>query len=68
MDDYLASVPGPVVGQFEELAVAEPTGTPDGTTAEVTLVARSRPPLVPWALVPWSDGITLRVTAGARAD
>ncbi|WP_226921034.1 hypothetical protein [Georgenia subflava] len=67
VEDYLAAAPAPVTGEFARLRVAEPTGTPDGTTAEVTLTALARPALVPWVLVPWSDGITLRVTSNARA-
>ncbi len=49
------------------LAILEPTGTADGTTAQVTLGAVVRPPFIPWALVGWSDGIALRVTSSARA-
>ncbi|WP_164737359.1 hypothetical protein [Georgenia sp. SYP-B2076] len=56
-----------VAGEFDGVRVAEPTGTPDGLTAQVTLTAVARPPLVPWALLPWSEGITLRVTSTARA-
>jgi hypothetical protein len=65
--EYLGAAPAAVVGEFDDLHVAEPTGTPDGSTAEVTLTATARPPLVPWVLVPWSDGIALRVTSTARA-
>ncbi|MFD1504444.1 hypothetical protein ACFSBG_01975 [Georgenia yuyongxinii] len=64
-DHLLAPASG--AANFEALRVAEPTGTPDGVTAEVTLVALARPPLVPWPIVPWSEGITLRVTSTARA-
>ncbi|MFH5822327.1 hypothetical protein [Georgenia sp. AZ-5] len=64
--DHLAAAPM-VTAQFDDLRVAEPTGTPDGTTAQVTLTAVARPSLVPWALVPWADGVGLRVTASARA-
>lgn len=56
------------VGQrFTGLAVADPTGTPDGTTAEVTLTAVIRLPLVGAVLAPWSGGIRIRVTSHARA-
>ena len=65
--DYLAAAPAAVVGEFEGLRVAEPTGTPDGVTAQVTLVALVRPPLVPWVLAPWSDGLTVHATSTARA-
>ncbi len=53
--------------RFRDLAVAEPTGTPDGTTAEVTLTAVVRLPIVGAVLAPWSDGIRVRVTSHARA-
>ncbi|WP_241236872.1 pilus assembly protein TadG-related protein [Georgenia faecalis] len=58
----------PSASRFAGLAVVEPTGSPDGRRAEVTLTAVTRPPLVPWVLSPWSDGITLRVSASALAD
>lgn len=54
--------------EHEALSVAEPTGTPDGSTAEVTLVARVRLPLVGAALDAYGGGIVLRVTARARTD
>jgi hypothetical protein len=61
-------VASPLADRFAGLAVGAPTGTPDGRRAEVTLTATAQPPLVPWVLVPWSDGIGLRVTVSARAD
>ncbi|WP_098485523.1 hypothetical protein [Georgenia soli] len=67
VQEYLRASPPALVAEFERLRVAEPTGTPDGTTAQVTLTATARPPLVPWALLPWSDGVALRVTSTARA-
>jgi hypothetical protein len=54
--------------EFEDLSVSEPTGTPDGSTAEVTLVARVRLPLVSAALESYGDGIVLRASARARTD
>lgn len=39
----------------------------DGRTAEVTLGAVARPPLVSWVTAAWSDGIALRATSRARA-
>ncbi|MEE6274647.1 pilus assembly protein TadG-related protein [Georgenia wangjunii] len=66
VDDHLAR--SPMAGRFAGLAVVDPTGSPDGRRAEVTLVALARPPLVPWVLAPWSDGIALRVSSTARAD
>jgi hypothetical protein len=54
-------------GRFTGLAVAGPTGTPDGSTAEVTLTAVVRLPMVGAVLAPWTDGVPIRVTAHARA-
>jgi hypothetical protein len=53
--------------RFPELEVVEPTGTPDGATAEVTLTTVVRLPLVSAVLAPWSDGVRLTVTSRARA-
>jgi uncharacterized membrane protein len=52
--------------RFERFAVDPTTGTRDGQTAEVTLVALARPPLVSAVLEAFSGGIELRVTARAR--
>ncbi|GGB98856.1 pilus assembly protein TadG-related protein [Cellulomonas carbonis] len=61
VDDHLEASPSHVAG----LAVV---GTwTDGRTAEVTLTAVSRPPLVSWVTAAWSDGIRLEATARARA-
>lgn len=57
----------PAAAGVSAVRVGEPTGTPDGVTAEVTLTAIARPPFIPWALVGWSDGIALRATSTARA-
>lgn len=62
---HLASAPS--AAGLSGLTILEPTGSPDGSTAQVTLGAVARPPLIPWVLVGWSDGIALRVTASARA-
>jgi uncharacterized membrane protein len=53
-------------GRFEDFAVAPSTGTSDGRTAEVTLVAVARPPLLSSVISAFSDGVPLRVTARAR--
>lgn len=55
------------VGRFEDLAVTEPTGSPDGRAVEVTLTARARLPILSVVVAPWSDGILLTVTSRARA-
>ncbi|PYG00436.1 hypothetical protein SAMN05216184_1036 [Georgenia satyanarayanai] len=55
-------------GSFHGLGVAGATGTSDGRTAQVTLTAVARPAVVPWVLVPWSDGFSISVTSSARAD
>lgn len=52
---------------FDAFAVADPTGTPDGQTAEVTLVAVVTPPLITSVIDDYAGGIGLRVTARARA-
>lgn len=64
VQDFLAGS-GP---RFDSLAVGAPTGTPDGQTAEVTLLAVARLPLVSSVLAPWADGVPLRVTARARTE
>lgn len=63
--DYLQAAPA--AAWLAGLRIVEPTGTPDGITAQVSLAAVAHPPFLPWALMPWSDGIALRVTATARA-
>lgn len=54
--------------RFEGIAVAADTGSPDGRSARVTLTAVVRPPVLPWALAPWSDGFRIRVTSFAQAE
>ncbi len=55
------------LARVEGVAVNEPTGSPDGVTAEVTLVGRATLPLFSFAAARWSDGVPLRATARARA-
>ncbi len=50
-------------GNFAACGVASPTGTPDGQTAEVTLVAVVTTPLVTSVISDYAGGIPLRVTA-----
>ena len=67
VEDYLGAPPLGVV-DFDALAIGDPTGTVNGTTAEVTLSAVVRPPLVTWAISPWQDGFAISVTSSAEAD
>lgn len=67
VEDYLSAAPQGVV-DFESLAIAQPTGTPDGTTAQVSLSAVVRPPVVTWAIAPWQDGFVVTVTSSAAAE
>lgn len=57
-----------MAGRFEGLAVVAPTGGEGARTAVVSLRATARPAVVPWVLVPWSDGVEIRVTARGRAQ
>ena len=68
VQDYLASAPAAVTGEFEDFAVVAPTGTPDGQVAQVSLAARVRPPVLPWVLMPWADGFEIEVTARGMAQ
>jgi hypothetical protein len=52
---------------FPTPQVGPGTGTPDGTTAQVTLTTTARIPLVSSVLRPWADGVRITVTARARA-
>lgn len=66
VEGHLASAPASVVLRHDALAISSPTGAPDGASAQVTLSAVARPPFVPWALLPWTDGIAITVTSTAR--
>lgn len=41
--------------------------TPEGRTALVTLTARSRPPFLPWGIIP-SEGFTISASGSARVS
>lgn len=65
VEEYLTEHRG-IVAQREGLVVTEAVSD-DGRTARVSLAALARPPLISWITAPWSDGITVRATASARA-
>jgi hypothetical protein len=57
----------PQAGHLDQAVVAEPTGSPDGSTAEVTLTTVARVPLLSTVTGDRAGGVTVRVTARARA-
>lgn len=61
---YLAATPA--AATLDEVAVAQPTGSPDGFTAQVTLTTRARLPLLP-AVLGARASVPVTVTARARA-
>jgi hypothetical protein len=61
---YLAATPA--AATLGDVVVAEPTGSPDGFTAQVTLTTRARLPLLPAALRARAS-VPVTVTARARA-
>ena len=65
--EFLADAPPAQVGRLDELSVAAPTGSPDGSTAQVTLRARLRPAILPAGLDPLLPGVVAEVTSTARA-
>ncbi len=64
VDDYAESVGAGA--EFEDFGVAPSTGSPDGRTAEVTLVATARLPIVSTVLRDYVGGVSLVVTSRAR--
>lgn len=62
--DYLAAHRSAL--GLERAGMAEPTGSPDGRSARVTLVSVADLPLLPWFLED-AGGVRLRVTTTARA-
>ena len=65
VERYLAAAAP--LARVADVSVDDPTGTPDGVTAEVTLIARADLPLFSFAVERWSDGVPLRATSRARA-
>lgn len=63
--DYVARF-GAQLG-VPEAQVAEPTGSPEGRSAQVTLTTVARIPLVPALAEPMGAGLRLTVTSIARA-
>jgi len=57
----------PAAGRLGQVAVGDPTGSPDGSTAEVTLVTVTSVPLLSAVTAGWAGGVTVQVTARARA-
>ena len=65
VERYLATAAP--LARVEGIAVDQPTGSPDGVTAEVTLIGRATLPLFSFATARWSDGVPIRATSRARA-
>lgn len=57
----------PTAGRLDQVSAAEPTGSPDGSTAEVTLTTVVRVPLLSAVTGSRAGGVTVEVTARARA-
>jgi uncharacterized membrane protein len=65
VQEYLGRHPDAVAGLHGVRVVG--ASTPDGRTAEVSLVAVARPAMVTWVTQLWSDGIIVRAESRARA-
>lgn len=65
VERYLATAAP--LARLEAVAPDQPTGSPDGVTAEVTLIGRATLPLFSFATAGWSDGVPIRATSRARA-
>ena len=66
VEDYAVAVGA--TGRFQDFRVEGATGSPDGRTAQVTLSARARLPLVSAVLGEYAAGVPLTVTARARTN
>jgi uncharacterized membrane protein len=49
------------------VAISDPSGSPDGSTARVTLIGRAHLPLLSFVVSAWSGGVPLHATSQARA-
>ncbi|WP_435735437.1 pilus assembly protein TadG-related protein [Cellulosimicrobium sp. PMB13] len=65
VQEYLSRHPDAVAG-LHDVRVVD-ASTPDGRTAEVSLVSVARPAMVSWVTQLWSDGIIVRAESRARA-
>ncbi|MDC5697254.1 pilus assembly protein TadG-related protein [Intrasporangium calvum] len=57
----------PIPSGITEWALAGPTGTSDGETAEVTVRGHATLPMAGWILDSFGGGVTITVTSRARA-
>jgi len=55
------------LARIKDAAVDLPTGSPDGVTAEVTVVGLAKLPLFSFVVGGWSEGVPIHATARARA-
>jgi hypothetical protein len=55
------------LSRLTDLTLVEPTGSTDGRTAEVSLTATARLPLVGGIVSRWRGGVPIRATSLARA-
>ena len=62
---YLTATPD--AAGLDDVRLGDPTGSPDGSTAEVTLVTTVRLPLISALTGDGAGSLTVRVTARARA-
>lgn len=65
VDGYLAEHAAAL--GLERAHAAQPTGSPDGRSAQVTLTTVAEIPLVPWFMESMGGGIRLQVSTVARA-